>query len=67
MINFDDLRLIMEEIDEKLDDAALRQMISSTGSINGKVNYEQFSSVLNGATSDVESYTNKFITENTNS
>ena len=57
----------MEEIDEDFKETELEEMIASTGSKNGKVSFEQFSSVLNSATSEVENLTTKFIMENTKS
>ena len=65
MIDLTDLRLIMDEIGEILDENDLKEMINSTGSINGKVNFEQFSSVLSSATEDVKHLTTNYIAENT--
>lgn len=55
----------MDEIGEILDENDLKEMINSTGSINGKVNFEQFSSVLSSATEDVKHLTTNYIAENT--
>ena len=55
----------MNEIGEIFDENDLKEMINSTGSINGKVNFEQFNSVLSSATEDVKHLTTNYIAENT--